>query len=90
MVMSWVKIPHGKFLVDISDEDLWRSIKMEFIFRGMPWEEEDPGHRATFKPLTPIEFYMIATTCPCRRHMTELAEAMGFTESGYQPPPPPF
>lgn len=83
---KWIEIPHGEFLVEVDDSDLWRAIKMDCLFHRLPWKERD-AHE-TFPPLTPIEFYMIASTCPCPRHMDELAEAMGFTHEGYQEPPP--
>lgn len=88
-VMKWVKIPHGEFLVDIDDQGMWHAMKMEFIFRGLPWKERD-NERPIHKGLSLPEFYMIASTCPCPDHMTALATAMGFTDSGYREPPPPF
>ncbi len=86
---KWIEIPHGEFLVETDGSDLWRSIKMDCLFNRMPWKERD-GSAETAPPLTPLEFYMIASTCPCPKHMDELANAMGFTNEGFQEPPPPL
>lgn len=78
-MLKWIEIPHGVFQVRIDDPDLWRSIKLEFMFRKLPWQEKD-AVQDMGSSISAIDFYLIASTCPCPRHMLELTSAMGLDD----------
>lgn len=76
----WIEVTQGVLLVNIDDEAAWNSVKLSFAFHGVRWKET-PADSTETGALSFGEFLLIASTCPCDRHMDELAEAMGISPS---------
>lgn len=69
-----VSVPHGEFILEIKDAELWHSMKMSLIFSGVRLTERP--YEGSITGLNLWDFYLLATTCPCWQHMGQMAMAL--------------
>lgn len=76
-----VEVPQGQFLVEVQDKAVWRAIKLGCALQGI-YIEERAIKRGEIKRgerrLSESDILLIASTCPCPKHMAEIATSMGF------------